>query len=202
MNIHCPSCVSTIQSIFSEVFLREKTRFPIHRKSVNEVLGSGLFALQSTSPTSPESFPLEGSDLASIQLDVSLLDGTVSFIRPSRFSVKKVVVELENAGFEVVQTVALEDVEGTAGSYTNKHVMPTSTWSRLTGFKKSKGRKEAHKDNCQACSAEKAAENERVRVSPEPHRIQSADLVSGKAVETQQRLAVQAIFAVEGMTCS
>lgn len=213
-NIHCPSCVSTIHSILSGYSLPSDSHLGRAKRSIAksvDSLRSGSRLIRSLSPdrsstattrVGPEAYELTTPALTNI--DVSIINGTVAFSHPVDFSLKNVIAELAEAGFEIVQAGPL-DLERNAGYHPHRALLPTSnTWGRFTDlfYKAPKDREQAHKDNCVACREEESAERKRTEGSSVRAAKGKAAASSDISSQIMRGSFAEATFAIDGMTCT
>lgn len=184
-------------------------RFNSARRSIDKVVDTLRTGGSRTRSSSPDTFvsstatdEYELFSPAFTQVNVSIINGTVSFSHPRGISLKNVIAELEDAGFEVIQTGQTDLERNNNAKHLHRPAASTSTWSRFADlFSKPKDRDQAHKDNCEACREEEAIRNKRDEgdISRAGRRRSRDEIVNDPP---QSRKVVEAIFSVEGMTCS
>jgi copper chaperone CopZ len=161
-NMHCPSCVSTISSILESYLPRQD--------GASHDLEMGR--------SRPDTSRSSGTTIGNI--DISLLNGVVSFDHPPDLDLSPIVIELQDSGFEVN-----EDASDPPSSTADLH---SSRWWNLLSSKPGNEQRKKHKQFCEACKSETSL------VSQRPSTV-----AKGKKAARGWR---QSTFSVEGMTCS
>lgn len=208
--------MSKIESIFAEYRAPDEKQHTA-RRSLNRIAGRLTTRSRSASPSSStllneELAENKLSTPAFTRVDVSSINGTVSFDHSPDASIKLLIAELEDAGFDVLGTDATTHLPGNDSKLQGSSSVGKSRWSRFSDlFSFSKDRQRVHKENCEACREEDEARIQREQSrtatsspSEDEEDIGAANDQSrsrGRSVSRQQSL-VKAIFAIEGMTCS
>lgn len=143
------------------------------------------------------------------RLDVSPINGTVSFNHAPDISIRSLIAELEDAGFDIVKTDAT-DLERNDARRLHAPTAIRSRWARFSDlFTFTRDKEQAHRDNCEACREEEEARAHREqhgsRAASPSHDIRDADHQErrGRDPTVQpKRQLVEAIFAIDGMTCA
>lgn len=216
-NIHCPSCVSKIESIFAGYHAPDDKHRSRARSSLNRIAGSLTPRSRSSSPSSSTLVEEERENKlftpAFTRVDVSPINGTVSFDHSPDVSFRLLITELEDAGFDVVKTDATTDLERKSPHHGRSPIADKSRWSRFADlFTLTKDKQKAHRDNCEACREEEEARIQRSRqrwrarspaehstLDPRPQDEQSRG--HGEPVENAKPL-MRGIFSIDGMTCT
>ncbi|GAA96235.1 uncharacterized protein L969DRAFT_100732, partial [Mixia osmundae IAM 14324] len=215
-NIHCPSCVATITDIlesFNPVELASKP---------SELPSDHISTLTSDSAT-----PLQ-SRLAPAKLikniEVSILEGTVKFLRSVEQPVAPIFDEIEASGFNVVRgrSVARKEKPADPVSYQAALAQVRSASSRWSKAAESlwpghqAKRHKAHRLVCAACRREdEAAQSHSIRPSArssertqlesgavEPMGLRQRRVRSDRQTNEQPESPIRkTTFAIGGMTC-
>jgi len=202
-NIHCPSCVSAIQSILAAYTLPSEQPRGLHRhlRSITRSVDS-LKSLRPMRSASPDR-SLDGFELHSpafTDVDVSILNGTISFTHPASLVLRDAVAELQDAGYEIVKGEP-HDLErhGQGGTHHHRAAPGSSPWARFADLFRAPppiDREQAHKENCEACREEEAASSNRDEVGAKEHNAAAGGDTGAR------REPIRAIFSIEGMTCT
>lgn len=217
-NIHCPSCVAKIESIFAGYNTPDEKHRSSARRSLDRIVGHLSPHSRSSSPSSSTLVDEEYAENklftpAFTRVDVSPINGTVSFNHSPDASIRLLIAELEDAGFDVIKTDAV-NVNGTDGRRRlHSDSAGQSRWSRFSDlFTFAKDRQKAHRDNCEACREEEDARTRRSEWAAEDVGHVSSD-ARGETVRAEERRgrhrsvhrrkpAVEAVLAIDGMTCA
>ena len=198
-NIHCPSCVSTIESVLETCPEPSGYSLTSAWKSIDKALD----VVRSRSPSGSSSGrdSEEEHKPACSRISVSIVNGTVSFSHSPKFSLKPIIAELEDAGFEVVQVNAT-DLEATHIHSSSVGTSKGSRWLRFEDlFGATEKRKQAHQDNCEACREEREAHSkDKIGLeSSGKHALRPpiSEEKSGSRIVVNEMLV-----SIEGMTCT
>ncbi len=205
-NIHCPSCITTIDSILSGFPVLPDSALSRHsnvRASLEKVVVDSLSLItrsrsNSNSSSSKDDYEL-GSDAnapsAFTDISVSLISGTVSFTHPIGYPLKGVIAELEDAGFDVLRN---DSADRAYHLHPHSSTQSRSTWSRFTDLLGASQKKEqAHKDHCVACQEEEETKKQRRPSKAADKKGKQSDRDEGDSAGN----LVRAVFSVNGMTC-
>ena len=201
--------MSKIESIFAGYHAPDEKHRSSVRKSLNRIAGSLTPRSRSSSPSSSILVEEEAKNKlwtpAYTRVDVSPINGTVSFDHSPDASIKLLISELEDAGFDVIRTDATAGLDGNEARHLRSSPASRSGWSRFSDiFTFSRDRQKAHRDNCEACREEEDARTEREQQSRKP-RTSGVRASAGREIGEQEALEEplrQGIFAIEGMTCA
>lgn len=210
--------MSKIESIFAAYRAPDEKHHSTARRSLNRIAGTVTPRSRSTSPSSSTLVEEELAENklwtpAFTRVDVSSINGTVSFDHSPDASIKLLIAELEDAGFDVLGTDATSSGL-VSDDFKLKGIDSSgrSRWSRFSDlFSFSKDRQRAHRENCDACREEDQARfnREQARRATPPSSRTNEDLQgddnesSGRGrSRSDQKSLVKGVFAIEGMTCS
>lgn len=219
-NIHCPSCISSIESILSCYSLPPPSSPSTRRNSFEKVVdalnvgGVAPSLVRTRSPDASSTAPLHMQDVEAVHcqpaftdVNVSLLAGTVTFTHSPRYTLAPVIAELEEAGFEVIHAPETLDRGSLAGRQLQAHPH-SSKWRWLsfgelfTSPKAVERKEQAHRDNCAACREQEDAEEcsrQRYAAKGKDREVQ-ADAVADDQRPSEAPLT-EVVFSIDGMTC-
>lgn len=209
-NIHCPSCVSKIEAILASYEAPTEKHRSFARRSLGSVVDSLSPGHERRSrSTSPDSVLVDVEENKHprpdfSRINVSLINGTVSFEHSLNTPLAPLIAELEDAGFDILHTDAIVrggDVHRSASGSSGRS--PWAQFSDLFTSISYKTRLEAHEENCEACQAEEAAQNHRGLSASAAFAQQptgARDAAHDSEVSPPQ--AVEVNFSIDGMTCA
>jgi hypothetical protein len=160
--MHCPSCVSTIRSILE---------FHLPTPEQQEERSRADLEMGRSRPATSHSARSIGN------IDISLLNGLVSFDHSLDLDLTPIFIELRDSGFEVSPAEPSTRVSPPVHSH-------SPTWWNLLPNRLGKEQRRKHKQFCEACQTEPS--------------IDSRVPAKGKAPAEDWR---ESTFSVSGMTC-